>query len=84
MNPWQQENQAEGVMFLDSPLGEKTLAQYLKRYKGGSQRVYRSEIQQFFGFQGGGLAQVDAEMLHLYKEKLAKEHTQATAKRKFG
>ena len=83
MNPWQQENQAEGVMFLDSPLGEKTLAQYLKRYKGGSQRVYRSEIQQFFGFQGGGLAQVDAEMLHLYKEKLAKEHTQATAKRKF-
>ena len=41
------------MSFLDDSVeGRKLLEQYLKKVTGGSQRVYRSEIQQFFDFPG--------------------------------
>lgn len=36
------------MSFLDTDRGRKLLDQFLKQFKAGSQRVYRSEIQQFF------------------------------------
>ena len=71
------------MSFLDTDQGQRVLSQYLKKYKGGSQRVYRSEIQQFFEFKDSSTDRVNAKLLHQYQEKLAKEHTAATTKRKF-
>jgi integrase/recombinase XerD len=71
------------MSFLDTSDGKRLLAQYLKKYKGGSQRVYRSELQQFFEFKGSMIDQVEAKVLHEYQEKLAQEHSPATTKRKF-
>lgn len=71
------------MSFLDTGQGKKLLAQYLKKYKEGSRRVYRSEIKQFFEFEDSSIDQVTAEVLHRYQGQLAKEHTPATTKRKF-
>lgn len=71
------------MSFLDTDQGKRFLAQYLKQYKGGSQRVYRSEVQQFFEFKDSSIDQVEPKLLHDYQEKLANEHTAATTKRKF-
>ncbi len=71
------------MSFLDTAKGKQLFAQYLAKYKGGSQRVYRSEIQQFFDFKGVDLNQIDAGALHEYQGHLAVEHRPATTKRKF-
>ncbi|MGD9947661.1 MAG: tyrosine-type recombinase/integrase [Desulfobulbus sp.] len=71
------------MSFLDTAKGKKLFAKYLAKYKGGSQRVYRSEIQQFFDFKKLGIDQVDAAALHEYRERLAAEHSPTTTKRKF-
>nr|WP_320010586.1 tyrosine-type recombinase/integrase [uncultured Desulfobulbus sp.] len=71
------------MSFLDTSKGKKLFGQYLAKYKAGSQRVYRSEIQQFFDFKGLGLSQVDEAVLHEYQAFLAAEHSPATTKRKF-
>lgn len=71
------------MSFLDSDQGKRLLEQYLGKYQGGSQRVYRSEIQQFFSFKNSGLGQVTTGLLHEYQAKLAAEHSPATTKRKF-
>lgn len=71
------------MSFLETRQGKQLLDQYLKKYKGGSQRVYRSEVQQFFEFKDSALDQVDGTLLHQYQEKLSGEHSPATAKRKF-
>ena len=71
------------MSFLDTDQGQRLLSGYLEKYQGGSQRVYRSEIQQFFEFKPCHIDQVKAKDLHEYQEKLAKAHTPATTKRKF-
>ncbi len=71
------------MSFLDTDQGKDLLEQYLSKYKGGSQRVYRSEIQQFYAFREGTNAQVSEGELRRYQDKLAQEHSQGTAKRKF-
>ena len=71
------------MSFLDTDQGQRILSQYLKQYQGGSQRVYRSEIQQFFQFRVCPIDQVKAKDLHEYQEKLTAAHTPATTKRKF-
>lgn len=71
------------MSFLETKQGKQLLGQYLEGYQGGSQRVYRSEIQQFFEFKAVALEQIDAHLLHRYREKLAGEHSPVTAKRKF-
>lgn len=76
-------NTGERMSFLDNAKGQKLFSQYLAQYKGGSQRVYRSEIQQFFDFKGLDLNQVDTASLHEYRERLAVEHSPATTRRKF-
>ncbi|KAB2889323.1 MAG: hypothetical protein F9K32_13065 [Desulfobulbaceae bacterium] len=71
------------MSFLETVQGRQLLDRYLKKYKGGSQRVYRSEIQQFFEFKDIALDRVDGTQLHHYRDKLSGEHSPATAKRKF-
>ncbi len=71
------------MTFLHTAKGEKLFEQYLKKYKGGSQRVYRSEIQQFFDFIDCAVNHITADTLHKYQELLAKEYSPATTKRKF-
>src|SRR3989339_1649683 len=71
------------MSYLDTDRGKKLFDQYLKQFKGGSQRVYRSEVQQFFEFKNSVISEVKAEVLHAYQEKIAGEHTPATTKRKF-
>ncbi|NUO09261.1 MAG: site-specific integrase [Candidatus Brocadia sp.] len=74
--------------FLDTDSGRKLFNQYLKKVNGSSQRVYRSEIQQFFDFIvethcNASLQGITKDVLHAYQEKLSKEHTRKTAIRKF-
>lgn len=71
------------MSFLTTKQGEKLFSQYMKQFKGGSGRVYRSEIQQFFGFKNIALEGLTKETLHVYKEKIKKDHTAKTMKRKF-
>ncbi len=71
------------MSFLDTDKGKKLLDQFLKKFKGGSQRVYRSEVQQFFEFKGSEISEVKAEILHAYRKNIGREHTPATTKRKF-
>lgn len=66
----------------------------MKTVNGSSQRVYRSEIQQFFEFMSGkgvsGMCHaaelvqgITKDILHAYQEKLASKHSPKTTKRKF-
>lgn len=76
------------MSFLDTDSGQRLFNQYLKKVTGGSQRVYRSEIQQFFDFLvethcNTSLQGVTKESLHAYQEKLSGEHSPKTTKRKF-
>lgn len=71
------------MSFLDTDSGRKIFNQYLKKVHGGSQRVYRSEIQQFFNFKDCGISDIRKEALHAYQEKLSREYSPRTAKRKF-
>ncbi|SHH29970.1 tyrosine-type recombinase/integrase [Desulfofustis glycolicus] len=71
------------MSFIDGGTGKRLFEKYLKKYHGGSQRVYRSEIKQFFDFKNSSLEHVKIELLRQYQEKLAEEHTPATTKRKF-
>jgi integrase/recombinase XerD len=71
------------MSFLGTDRGRKLLDQFLKKFKGGSQRVYRSEIQQFFEFKDSGIGDIKAEVLHAYQNKIASDHSPSTTKRKF-
>src|SRR5574340_1118699 len=77
------------MSFLDTDSGRKIFNQYLKKVHGGSQRVYCSEIQQFFDFLAGknvsGMCHaaelvkgITKETLHAYQEKLSGEHSPKT------
>ncbi|RIJ94810.1 MAG: hypothetical protein DCC43_11975 [Candidatus Brocadia sp.] len=72
------------MSFLDTDSGKRLFNQYLKKVNGSSQRVYRSEIQQFFDFKNlKGISDITKEVLHTYQEKLSLEHSPKTTKRKF-
>lgn len=71
------------MSFLDTDNGQRFLNQYLKKVNEGSQRVYRSEIQQFFEFKDCDISDITKETLHTYQERLSQEHSPKTAKRKF-
>lgn len=72
------------MSFLDTDRGQRLFNQYLKKVNGSSQRVYRSEIQQFFDFKDlPGIFDITKDVLHAYQEKLSGEHSQKTTKRKF-
>ncbi|MBI4746773.1 MAG: tyrosine-type recombinase/integrase [Deltaproteobacteria bacterium] len=71
------------MSFLDGATGRKLFEDYLKKFDGGSQRVYRSEIQQFFDFKDSDLSGISKDTLNSYREKIGKEHTPKTTKRKF-
>lgn len=71
------------MSFLNTDSGRKLFNQYLKKVHGGSQRVYRSEIQQFFDFKNCETSDIRKEALHAYQEKLSGEHSPKTTKRKF-
>lgn len=78
------------MYYLDTDSGQRFFNQYLKKVNGGSQRVYRSEIQQFFEFmdiekQPGiqSIPTITKDVLHAYRERLSLEHSPKTTKRKF-
>lgn len=71
------------MSFLDGATGKKLFELYLKKFDGGSQRVYRSEIQQFFDFKDSDLSGISKATLNAYREKIGKENTPKTTKRKF-
>ncbi|TVL97891.1 MAG: hypothetical protein CV087_21900 [Candidatus Brocadia sp. WS118] len=71
------------MSFLDTDSGRKLFNQYLKKVSEGSQRVYRSEIQQFFDFKNCEISDIRKEALHAYQERLFTEHSPKTTKRKF-
>lgn len=71
------------MSFITSEKGKKLFDQFLKKFDGGSQRVYRSEIQQFFDFKGAGISAIDKDTLNDYRDKIAREHSPKTTKRKF-
>ena len=71
------------MSFLASERGRRLFEEFLKKFDGGSLRVYRSEIQQFFDFTGGALSSVTREALTSYRDKTAGEHSPKTTKRKF-
>ena len=70
--------------FLDTKQGQKLLNLYLKRFQGkSSQKVYRSEISQFFAFYPGDLSGLSKRVLIRYRDRLGKEARVKTIKRKF-
>lgn len=76
------------MSFLDTDSGRKLFNQYVKKVNEGSQRVYRSEIQQFFDFLTGrtsssGVTGITKDTLHAYQESLSGGHSPKTTKRKF-
>lgn len=71
------------MSFLNTPRGKKLFNQFLDKFEGGSQKVYRSEIQQFFNFKDSGLSGITKDVLHDYQEKLSQKHSPKTTKRKF-
>ncbi|TLD40615.1 MAG: putative integrase/recombinase [Candidatus Jettenia ecosi] len=71
------------MSFLDTDPGQRLFNQYLKKVNGNSQRVYRSEIQQFFEFKSLDISGISKDTLHAYQERLSQEHSSKTTKRKF-
>lgn len=69
--------------FLDTEQGENLFGQYLKKFKGkSSQRVYKSEIRQFFSFFVGNIDELTEADFQRYRQHL-QGVTPGTIKRKF-
>ena len=70
--------------FLVTKQGQKLLSLYLRKFKGkSSQKVYRSEISQFFAFYPGEPSQLSKRILIRYRDQLGREVRAKTIKRKF-
>jgi len=70
--------------FTETPQGKALLSAYLKKFKGkGSERVYRSEIMQFFDFYQGDIASLSEDDLHRYREHIGQSATSEKIKSKF-
>jgi len=69
--------------FTETPQGKALLSAYLKKFKGkGSERVYRSEIMQFFSFYQGDIASLSEDDFIRYRDHIG-QSTAGTIKRKF-
>ncbi|RJP85897.1 MAG: hypothetical protein C4518_15110 [Desulfobacteraceae bacterium] len=72
------------MSFLETDQGRKLFELYLKKFKGkSSQKVYRSEITQFFDFYRGDLAGIHDKAFIQYRNHLGQNVKAATMKRKF-
>jgi len=70
--------------YLETDQGQKHLKQFLKKYEGkGSQKVYRSEINQFFKWYAGTLEGLTRAVFEKYGKHLAETTGAKTIKRKF-
>ncbi len=70
--------------FLNTPQGHDVFERYLKKFDGkSSQKVYRSEIRQFFEFFGGDLQALSEKAFHKYRDHIGQGATGKTLKRKF-
>jgi len=69
--------------FTETPQGKALLSAYLKKFKGkGTERVYRSEIMQFFDFYQGDIASLSEDDFIRYRDHIG-QSTAGTIKRKF-
>ena len=72
------------MSYLKTPQGQKMFNQYLKKFKGKtSQKVYRSEISQFFTFYLGDLSGLSKSIFTKYRDHLSQNTKAKTIKRKF-
>ncbi len=70
--------------FIETTQGKALISAYLKKFEGkGSQRVYRSEIMQFFDFYRGDIASLSEDDFVRYREHIGQSATHGTIKRKF-
>ncbi len=70
--------------YIDTPQGAKILKQYLDKFNGkSSQKVYRSEIRQFFKFYTGAIDSLVKKDFIRYRDHLGKQSKAKTIKRKF-
>jgi site-specific recombinase XerD len=72
------------MAFLNTPQGMKLFDQYLKKFQGkSSQKVYRSELRQFFDFYSGDLSDLSGSVFIEYRDHLGQNAKAKTIKRKF-
>ena len=72
------------MSYLKTPQGEKLFNQYLKKFKGkSSQKVYRSEVKQFFDFFPGDILDLSKRVFIQYRDHLGQCVGARTIKRKF-
>ncbi len=72
------------MSFIETPEGTNLFDRYLKKFKGkSSEKVYRSEIRQFFKFYTGTLDALKAKDFIQYRNHLGKSSKAKTIKRKF-
>lgn len=72
------------VSYIETAQGEKLFEQYLDKFNGKtSQKVYRSEIRQFFTFYTGTIEGLKKKDFIRYRDYLGKTSKAQTVKRKF-
>jgi len=72
------------MSFIETTKGAALFKRYLAKFKGkSSQKVYRSEIRQFFLFFDGDIKQLSRRVFVQYREHLAQSVGDKTIKRKF-
>jgi len=72
------------MSYLETARGEKLFKQYLAKFKGkSSQKVYRSEIRQFFDFFQGDILDLSKQVFIQYRDHLGQSVGAKTIKRKF-
>jgi len=72
------------MSFLETDAGRKLFDRYLKKFKGkSSQKVYRSEIRQFFSFFSGDPSELNEKHFIRYRDHLGQNVKSGTIKRKF-
>lgn len=72
------------MSYIETTQGEKILKQYLDKFKGkSSQKVYKSEICQFFKFYTGTIERLSKKDFMRYRDQLGKQSKAKTIKRKF-
>lgn len=72
------------MSFIETTLGQKLFKRYLARFDGKStQKVYRSEIRQFFDFFHGDISRLNKSVFLKYRDHLAQNVGAKTIKRKF-
>ena len=72
------------MSYIETAQGEKTFNQYLNKFKGkSSQKVYRSEIKQFFKFYSGHIEYLKKKDFIKYRDHLGQNSKAKTVKRKF-